>query len=123
MFDGGFMMFHVVLHVPQDRTKDVKDRCTFAFSDGFWQWLSATLHGNYNTLPYPAQAVAVLSLRLVAQIMKVGTQKLDADSFAKFVPMIVDTKYHERPGAVERINAVYRRKLKNIRFSNPVLCH
>lgn len=81
------------------------------------------LHGNYNTLPYPARAVAVLSLRLVAQIMKLGTQRLDADSFAKFVPMIVDTKYHERPGAVERINAVYRRKLKNIRFSNPVLCH
>ena len=51
--------------------------------------------------------------------MKIGTQQLDAECFAKFVPMIVDTKYHERPGAVERINAVYRRKLKHVRFSNP----
>ena len=57
--------------------------------------------------------------RLVAHIMKIGTQQLDAECFAKFVPMIVDTKYHERPGAVERINAVYRRKLKHVRFSNP----
>ena len=58
-------------------------------------------------------------MRLVARIMKEGTQQLDAESFARFVPMVVDTKYHERPGAIERLNAIYRRKLKHVRFSNP----
>lgn len=65
------------------------------------------------------QLAILFEPRLVAQIMKLGTQQLDAECFAKFVPMIVDTKYHERPGAIERLNAVYRRKLKHVRFSNP----
>lgn len=63
-------------------------------------------------MPYPP--------RLVSQVMKLGTQQLDAECFAKFVNMVVDTKYHERPGAIDRLNAVYRRKLKHTRFSNPV---
>ena len=82
---------------------------------------TASISNNLNrtSLQHFAAVTVLFEPRLVAQIMKLGTQQLDAECFAKFVPMIVDTKYHERPGAIERLNAVYRRKLKHVRFSNP----
>ena len=58
---------------------------------------------------------------LVGQIMKTGLKNLDAECMGRFVHMVVDTKYHERPGIVQRLNTIYQLKLKHVRFNNPEL--
>ncbi|CAE7491525.1 mtr [Symbiodinium necroappetens] len=58
---------------------------------------------------------------LVGQIMKTGLKNLDAECMGRFVHMVVDTKYHERSGTVQRLNTIYQLKLKHVRFNNPEL--
>ena len=58
---------------------------------------------------------------LVGQIMKTGLKNLDAECMGRFIHMVVDTKYHERAGTVQRLNSIYQLKLKHVRFNNPEL--
>ena len=58
---------------------------------------------------------------MVGQIVKTGLKYLDAECLGRFIHMVVDTKYHERTGVVQRLNTIYQLKLKHVRFNNPEL--
>eukprot|EP00442_Polarella_glacialis_P052694 CAMPEP_0115164804 /NCGR_PEP_ID=MMETSP0227-20121206/73234_1 /TAXON_ID=89957 /ORGANISM="Polarella glacialis, Strain CCMP 1383" /LENGTH=602 /DNA_ID=CAMNT_0002577193 /DNA_START=237 /DNA_END=2047 /DNA_ORIENTATION=- len=57
---------------------------------------------------------------LVGQVVK-NMKELDAECLGRFVPMLVEAKFHERPGVVNALNGVYKRKLKHVNFDDPDL--
>ncbi|CAJ1395196.1 unnamed protein product [Effrenium voratum] len=81
-------------------------------------WRKVRILESVGALP---EAGAEFKSLIVGQILKAGAQSLDAERFAEFVPMAVDAKHTEREGTAEKLNAVLRRKLKHIHFSNPDL--
>lgn len=56
---------------------------------------------------------------VVSQVIQNDIKDLDADSFARFVPFVVEAEFHQRPNVMNALNSAYRRKLKHVNFDNP----
>lgn len=48
---------------------------------------------------------------LVGQVMR-NVANLDAERFGIFVPMVVELNYHKRAGVIDKLNTVYKKKLR-----------
>lgn len=57
---------------------------------------------------------------LLGQVMQ-EIRDLDAESFARFVPLLAEARFHERPGVIDKLNAAYMRKLRHVNFNSPDL--
>jgi len=57
---------------------------------------------------------------LAGQVMR-KVETLDLESLRAFAPMLVELRFHERPGVVDRLNTVFKRKLHAYKAPDLVL--
>lgn len=61
-----------------------------------------------------------LRTALVGQAMR-RVDSLDLESLRLFVPMLVEVRFHQRPGVISRLNTVFKRKLHTYRTPDLLL--
>lgn len=57
---------------------------------------------------------------LLSQVFKHVTN-LDSEALRKFVPMLVDLKFHQRSGVIDKLNTVYKQKVRGWRKAELLL--